>query len=161
MIDAWVAEDAPQIDGDEDGDWDQPETRIYQAIFRPVLNAAVELIIGDASTTVSACVASSKDRVEPVDAFNVVGAGDLAMFADRHRLDIGDDLSAVEYSHRCRGRPTYQQVPLPKAQVHERQAAADATRQSVPMAAQTRVEVVEAERYRVVLRMPLDYVRRS
>ncbi|NDH87449.1 MAG: DUF4442 domain-containing protein [Actinobacteria bacterium] len=32
----------------------------------------------------------------------------------------------------------------------------EATRQSVPMAAQTRVEVVEAERGRVVLRMPLE-----
>ncbi|MEO0492234.1 MAG: YiiD C-terminal domain-containing protein [Actinomycetota bacterium] len=32
----------------------------------------------------------------------------------------------------------------------------EATRASVPMAAQTRVEVVEAERGRVVLRMPLE-----
>ena len=32
----------------------------------------------------------------------------------------------------------------------------EATRQSLPMAAQTRVEVVEAERGRVVLRMPLE-----
>ena len=48
LIDAWVADDAPQIDGDEDGDWDQPETRIYQTIFEPILEAAVDPVIGDA-----------------------------------------------------------------------------------------------------------------
>ena len=48
LIDAWVADDAPQIDGDEDGDWDQAETRIYQSIFGPILEAAVSPIIGDA-----------------------------------------------------------------------------------------------------------------
>ncbi|MEM9519312.1 MAG: penicillin acylase family protein [Actinomycetota bacterium] len=48
LIDAWIADDAPQIDGDEDGDWDQPETRIYREIIGPVLREAVDPIIGDA-----------------------------------------------------------------------------------------------------------------
>ena len=48
LIDAWVADDAFQFDSDEDGDWDQAETRIYQTIFDPILEAAVAPIIGDA-----------------------------------------------------------------------------------------------------------------
>jgi len=118
MIDAWVAEDAPQIDGDEDGDWDQPETRIYQAIFRPVLNAAVELIIGDALNDgirlrgigLESLVDKDLRTVlgEPVEgAFNIsyCGAGDLAMCAadlwaaidtalQQAAGELGDDLSA-------------------------------------------------------------------
>ena len=118
MIDAWVAEDAPQIDGDEDGDWDQPETRIYQAIYNPILNAAVEPIIGDALADgirlrgigIASLVDKDLRTVlgEPVEgAFNIsyCGAGDLATCAadlwtaidtavQQAAAELGDDLSA-------------------------------------------------------------------
>lgn len=48
LIDAWVAADAPQIDGDEDGEWDQAETRIYQSIFQPILRTVVNPVVGGA-----------------------------------------------------------------------------------------------------------------
>jgi acyl-homoserine lactone acylase PvdQ len=91
LVDAWVADDAPQIDGDEDGDWDQAETRIYQEIFDPILAAAVDPIIGDALRDgirlrgVGLVSVVDKDLRtvlgEPVEGpFNVqyCGAGDLA-----------------------------------------------------------------------------------
>ncbi|MEM8707849.1 MAG: penicillin acylase family protein [Actinomycetota bacterium] len=117
MIDAWVADDAPQIDGDEDGDWDQPETRIYDAIFEPLLDAAVEPIIGDALDDgirlrgIGLVSLVDKDLRtllgEPVEgAFNLqyCGAGDLQTCAidlwasidtalQQEAIELGDDLS--------------------------------------------------------------------
>ena len=117
LIEAWVADDAPQIDADEDGDWDQPETRIYQAIFDPILEAAVDPIIGDALDDgirlrgIGLVSVVDKDLRtvlgEPVEGpFNLAycGAGDLdACAADlwsaidtalqQEAIELGDDLS--------------------------------------------------------------------
>ena len=91
IIDAWVADDAPQIDVDEDGDWDEPATRIYQTIYGPLIEAAIAPVLGDAVADdmdfrgISMLSLVDKDLRTllgaPVEgAFNVqyCGAGDLA-----------------------------------------------------------------------------------
>ena len=107
-IDAWVADDAPQIDGDEDGDWDQPETRIYQTIFNPILNTVVEPVIGDALDDglrlrgIGLVSLVDKDLRtllgQPVEGpFNVqyCGAGDLAVCSADLWAAIDDALSSA------------------------------------------------------------------
>ncbi len=42
ILDAWVADDAPLLDADEDGDWDEPGALLMNELFGPILEAALD-----------------------------------------------------------------------------------------------------------------------
>jgi len=118
MLDAWVADDAPLLDADEDGDWDDPSARIYQEIFDPLLFAAVEPVLGsvvDAGISLRGIGLTSlvdKDlrtllghTVAGTFANSYCGAGDLADCAqalwssieaelNEAATELGDDLTS-------------------------------------------------------------------
>jgi acyl-homoserine lactone acylase PvdQ len=48
ILDGWVADDAPLLDADEDGDYDHPGAAIYQALLVPVVVAVAEPVLGAA-----------------------------------------------------------------------------------------------------------------
>jgi acyl-homoserine lactone acylase PvdQ len=47
MLDAWVADDAPLLDADEDGDYDEPASRVMGELWDPLLDAALSPVLGD------------------------------------------------------------------------------------------------------------------
>ncbi|MDH4169640.1 MAG: penicillin acylase family protein [Acidimicrobiia bacterium] len=42
ILDTWVADDAPLLDADEDGDWDEPGALLMGELFGPILEAALD-----------------------------------------------------------------------------------------------------------------------
>lgn len=51
-LDGWVEDDAPAVDADDDGDWDDAGPTIVQALFEPLVLAAIEPVFGDLSEAV-------------------------------------------------------------------------------------------------------------
>jgi hypothetical protein len=51
-LDAWVAEDAPAVDEDDDGDYDQGGPAIIDAAFEPLVVTVLEPVLGDQASTV-------------------------------------------------------------------------------------------------------------
>jgi Penicillin amidase len=47
VLDGWVANDAPLLDADEDGDYDDPGALIYDRVLQPVILAAAEPVLGE------------------------------------------------------------------------------------------------------------------
>jgi hypothetical protein len=90
LVDAWAAEDAPLLDADEDGFWDEPGALIYPALLDPIAEAVLRPVLGevladgiDLRGISSASVVDKDLRTvlgRPVEGdFNVAycGAGDL------------------------------------------------------------------------------------
>ncbi len=90
LLDEWVADDAPLLDADDDGDYDRAGALIYQELFDPLADAVARPVLGellDAGVRLRGVGAPSlvdKDLRtllgQPVDGpFNVAycGAGDL------------------------------------------------------------------------------------
>ena len=90
ILDQWVADDAPLLDADEDGDWDEPGALLYSELFGPLADALAEPVLGDVVHDgveilgIDAASLMDKDLRtvlgEPVEGeFNVsyCGAGDL------------------------------------------------------------------------------------
>ncbi|MCB0965456.1 MAG: penicillin acylase family protein [Ilumatobacter sp.] len=46
ILDEWVADDAPLLDADDDGDYDQPGATIYPALLSPLYRAALDPVLG-------------------------------------------------------------------------------------------------------------------
>ena len=46
ILDAWVAEDAPRLDADNDGNFDEAGPAIMDALFRPLVEAVMEPVFG-------------------------------------------------------------------------------------------------------------------
>lgn len=51
-LDAWVAEDAPAVDEDDDGDYDQGGPAIIDAAFEPLVVTVLEPVLGDQASSV-------------------------------------------------------------------------------------------------------------
>lgn len=51
-LDGWVEDDAPAVDADDDGTWDDAGPTIMEALFEPLVVAAIEPVFGELSTTV-------------------------------------------------------------------------------------------------------------
>jgi len=51
-LDGWVEDDAPAVDADDDGDWDDAGPTIMEALFEPLVLAAIDPVFGDLSETV-------------------------------------------------------------------------------------------------------------
>ncbi len=51
-LDTWVADDAPAVDADDDGDYDQGGPAIIDAAFEPLVVAVLEPVLGDRATSV-------------------------------------------------------------------------------------------------------------
>ncbi|MFK7977226.1 MAG: penicillin acylase family protein [Halioglobus sp.] len=49
FLDAWVADDAPRLDTDDDGDYNSAGPTIFDALFEPLVTAAMQPIFGDAT----------------------------------------------------------------------------------------------------------------
>src|SRR5690606_239140 len=47
MLDAWVADDAPRLDADDNGYYDVPGPTILDALWRPLAEAALRPVFGD------------------------------------------------------------------------------------------------------------------
>lgn len=47
LLDAWVADDAPRLDADDDGDYDSPGPAIIDALWEPLVRAAMAPVYGD------------------------------------------------------------------------------------------------------------------
>jgi len=54
LLDAWVAEDAPQLDADDDGNYDSAGPTIMDALWAPLVEAAMRPIFGDLTTNLDA-----------------------------------------------------------------------------------------------------------
>ncbi len=92
ILDQWVADDAPLLDADDDGEYDHPGAAIYPAVLLPLLVAAVDPVLGDVPTDddvefygISGASLVDKDLrtvlgddVEGPFALSYCGAGDLA-----------------------------------------------------------------------------------
>jgi acyl-homoserine lactone acylase PvdQ len=50
ILDAWVADDAPRLDGDDDGDHDVAGPLIFDAVFDPIVGAVGEPVLGEELT---------------------------------------------------------------------------------------------------------------
>ncbi len=50
ILDDWVADDAPRLDADDDGDNDSPGPLIFDAIFDPIVGAVGESVLGETLT---------------------------------------------------------------------------------------------------------------
>jgi hypothetical protein len=48
LLDDWVAEDAPRLDADDDGQYNSAGPTIYDALFEPLARAAMAPVFGDA-----------------------------------------------------------------------------------------------------------------
>jgi acyl-homoserine lactone acylase PvdQ len=59
LMDAWIERDAPRIDADDDGTFDDAGPVILDAIWRPIVNAVLQPVIGAATPDV--------DRVRNLD----------------------------------------------------------------------------------------------
>ena len=46
ILDEWVADDAPLLDADDDGDYDRPGAAIYPLLLDPLYGAALEPVLG-------------------------------------------------------------------------------------------------------------------
>jgi hypothetical protein len=46
ILDAWIADDAPLLDGDDDGEYDEPGPVIFDAVFPAVADAVVRPVLG-------------------------------------------------------------------------------------------------------------------
>lgn len=51
-LDAWVDDDAPAVDADADGDYDDAGPTIFDALFEPLVVTAIEPVFGDLSEVV-------------------------------------------------------------------------------------------------------------
>lgn len=47
MLDEWVAEDAPRLDADDDGFYDEPGPTIFDALWQPLAEEAMRPVFGD------------------------------------------------------------------------------------------------------------------
>lgn len=47
LLDAWVAEDAPRLDADDDGYYDESAPTIFDALFEPLVEAVMRPVYGD------------------------------------------------------------------------------------------------------------------
>ena len=47
ILDAWIADDAPQLDADDDGSYDSPAPTIMDALWEPLVAAAMRPVFGD------------------------------------------------------------------------------------------------------------------
>lgn len=47
VLDDWVAADAPRLDADDDGDYDSPGPTIMDAVWEPLVEAAMRPVFGD------------------------------------------------------------------------------------------------------------------
>jgi acyl-homoserine lactone acylase PvdQ len=47
ILDDWLAEDAPLLDADEDGDYDHPGALLYSRMLEPIVVAALEPVLGE------------------------------------------------------------------------------------------------------------------
>jgi acyl-homoserine lactone acylase PvdQ len=47
LLDDWVARDAPRLDADDDGDYDEAGPAVMDAVFEPLARATVEPVFGD------------------------------------------------------------------------------------------------------------------
>ncbi len=48
ILDAWVVDDAPLLDADEDGLWDAPGALLLDELFDPLVDAALRPVLGEA-----------------------------------------------------------------------------------------------------------------
>ncbi len=119
ILDQWVADDAPLLDADDDGKYDHPGAAIYPAVLRPLIEAAIEPVLGDVATDddigfrgITGASLVDKDLrtvlgddVEGPFALSYCGAGDLdacrdalwaalAGAADELAAEYGDDTSS-------------------------------------------------------------------
>jgi acyl-homoserine lactone acylase PvdQ len=46
LLDAWVADDAPLLDADDDGDWDHPSAFIFGELLGPIADAVASPVFG-------------------------------------------------------------------------------------------------------------------
>lgn len=53
MLDAWVADDAPRLDADDDGFYDHAAPTIMDALFRPLAEAVMRPVFGDLTSSLS------------------------------------------------------------------------------------------------------------
>lgn len=49
LLDAWVDDDAPRLDNDDDGDYNSAGPTIFDALFEPLVTAAMEPVFGEAT----------------------------------------------------------------------------------------------------------------
>jgi len=49
LLDAWVEDDAPRLDSDDDGDYNSAGPTIFDALFEPLVTAAMQPVFGDAT----------------------------------------------------------------------------------------------------------------
>jgi hypothetical protein len=47
LLDDWVRRDAPRLDADNDGNYDEPGPAIMDATWRPIANAVMGRVLGD------------------------------------------------------------------------------------------------------------------
>ena len=115
ILDEWVADDAPLLDADDNGDYDRPGAAIFPALLDPLYDAALEPVlgqviaddvrlrgIGGASILDKDLRTLLGDDVEGPFALQYCGAGDLdacrdalwgavAAVADELAAEYGDD----------------------------------------------------------------------
>ena len=118
ILDQWVADDAPLLDADDDGDYDRPGAAIYPALLEPLYEAALDPVLGpvvEAGVSVRGIGGASivdkdlrtllGDDVEGPFSVQYCGTGDLdacrdalweavATVADELAAEYGDDTSA-------------------------------------------------------------------
>ncbi len=51
LLDAWVADDAPRLDADDDGFYDEAGPTIMDALFKPLVEAVMRPVFGDLTET--------------------------------------------------------------------------------------------------------------
>ena len=75
-LDAWVADDAPIVDGDEDGNYDESAARVFAEVLGPVVVAALEPVLGPLYA----------------DDIAIRGVGQLSIVDEDLRLLLGQDM---------------------------------------------------------------------
>ncbi|HWL44834.1 MAG TPA: penicillin acylase family protein [Ilumatobacter sp.] len=76
LLDAWVADDAPIVDGDEDGDYDAAGARVFAEVLGPTVNAVLAPVLGPVLA----------------DGVGLRGVGELSIVDEDLRLLLGEQL---------------------------------------------------------------------
>jgi hypothetical protein len=78
LLDQWVADDAPRLDADDDGDYDDAGPTILDALWDPLVRASLTPVYGDQLDTL--------DEVRPLDQIG------MSFFDKDLRTLLGDDV---------------------------------------------------------------------
>jgi acyl-homoserine lactone acylase PvdQ len=87
LLDTWVADDAPTVDGDLDGFYDAAGARVFDEVIEPLLVAALEPVLGQVHA----------------DGIDLRGIGALSLVDEDVRLLLGEEMAQPLQVRYCGG----------------------------------------------------------